>query len=161
MKRSALYLALLIGSASAHAGLVQPAPVNVDLDSRTASGDTASARFADDDVSFIGCGTRNFSDPAAPGSQFEFGFCQAGNAEEEQFTCFTQDPFLLEKIGTVSDFSFITFSWNENGDCTRVGVSTQSFYIPEFTEGDGAFPGQGNGPGQNSGNGNGNGGGSP
>lgn len=161
MKRSTLVLALLVGSASAHAGFVQPAPVTVDLDNRFASGDLVSARFADDEISFIGCGTRKFSDPAFPGSEFEFGFCQASDADDEQFTCFTEDPFLLDAAGRVSDFSFISFSWNEDGDCTRIGVSTQSFYIPEQTEGDGAFPGQGNGPGQNNGNGNGNGGGNP
>ncbi len=157
MKRTPLFLAVLFACASAHASLVQPAPVDVDLDNNQASGDMVSARFADDDVTFIGCGTRNFSDPAAPGSEFQFGFCQAQDADEEQFTCFTEDPFLLDKIKNVNDFSFITFAWNEDGDCTSVGTSTQSFYIPEFTEGDGAFPGQGNGPSGNSGNGNGGG----
>ena len=38
---------------------------------------------------------------------------------------------LLDAIKATADFSFVTFSWNEAGQCIRIGFSTQSFYIPE------------------------------
>jgi hypothetical protein len=28
----------------------------------------------------------------------------------------------------------VTFSWNDQGECTRIGFSTQSFYLPEFAK---------------------------
>lgn len=156
MKKTLLATSLLLAGAAAHAGLVQPAIVEVDLDNRFAAGDTASARFADDDVSFIGCGTRHLLNPGSPDGVFDFGFCQGADADGDQFTCFSDDPGLVARMSNGDAIGFITFSWDEDGNCTRVGFSKQSFYLPEFTEGDGAFPGQGNGPGNNSGNGNGN-----
>ncbi|MGB0513427.1 MAG: hypothetical protein ACPGJE_01150, partial [Wenzhouxiangellaceae bacterium] len=65
MKKSILSVALVLAGATAYAGFVQPAVVDVDLDNRFASGDMVSARFADDDVSFIGCGTRHTVDPGS------------------------------------------------------------------------------------------------
>jgi hypothetical protein len=32
-----------------------------------------------------------------------------------------------------SAFAYIDFSWDEDGNCTRVRYSTQSFYLPRFT----------------------------
>lgn len=147
MKKTLLVTSLLLAGAVAQAGLVQPFIVDVDLDNRVASGDTAAARFADDDVSFIGCGTRHILDPGSPDGILEFGFCQAGDADEEQFTCFSFEPALVARMSNGNSFGFISFSWDGDGNCTRVAFSTQSFYLPEFTEGDGAFPGQGAGPG--------------
>lgn len=118
-------------AAVASAGLKQPAPVVIDLVNMIATGDQVTARIADDDVSFIGCGIRVTDDGVNP--PFAFGFCQAGDSEENQITCFTQSPNLLQAMGANSDFAFITFNWDENGDCTRVGFSTQSFYQPNFT----------------------------
>ncbi len=63
------------------------------------------------------------------GGIFTTGFCQARNAAEEQFTCFTQDADLIDAMSSTADFSFITFAWNEDGECTRIGFSTQSFYL--------------------------------
>ena len=40
------------------AGLSQPASVEIDLDLRTAQGDQVTARTADNDTEFIGCGSR-------------------------------------------------------------------------------------------------------
>lgn len=147
MKKTLIATGLLLAGAVAQAGLVQPFSVDVDLDGRFAAGDTATARFSDDDISFIGCGTRHLLDPGSPDGVFDFGFCQAGDADGEQFTCFSDDPGMVERMSNGDSFGFVTFGWDENGDCTRVGFSTQSFYLPELTEGDGAFPGQGIGPG--------------
>jgi hypothetical protein len=117
------------------AGLVQPAPVVVDLVNMFAQGDQNSARTAADEVSFIGCGVRVTDDGVNP--PFAFGFCQAGDSEENQITCFTQNPNLLNAMAAGNDFSFITFNWQDGGfggtECTRVGYSTQSFYLPNIT----------------------------
>ena len=123
-------LTLLAGLA--YAGFTQPAPVIIDFDNLTASGDQWTARTAKDDTSFIGCGTRNIDD--GMGFSFRFGFCQAGDAEGNTVTCLTENPNLLDEMRANSSFAFITFSWSDDGagnlTCNRVGFSTQSFYLP-------------------------------
>lgn len=95
-------------------------------------GDQLTARTADNDVEFIGCGIRIFDDG---GAAFTFGFCQAGDSAEVQITCFTENPALLEAMRAASAYAFITFSWEDDGsggaECLRIGFSTQSFYLPE------------------------------
>ena len=128
--------ALVLLSSIVYAGLLQPAPVlvtvNADL-SGDAQGDMATARFSASDLEFIGCGFRTIDDGA--GGVLEFGFCQAGqddgSAEGLRGFCSTQRADLLDTVRALSDYSFVTFSWNAAGECTRVGFSTQSFYIPE------------------------------
>ncbi len=130
--------ALTLLAGLAFAGFVQPAPVVVDLVNMTALGDQFTARTAADDVSFIGCGIRVTDDGVNP--PFSFGFCQAGDSEENQITCFTMNPNLLATMGAGNDFSFITFSWQDGGfggtECIRIGYSTQSFYLPDFATND-------------------------
>ena len=130
-------LAVLVGAAfistQAFAGAVQPAPVTVDLDNMFATGDMVSARTdKKNDETFIGCGTRNFeTGEGLP--LFNWAFCQANDGDGNQITCFTQNPDLVETIHAINDFSFITFGWTEDElgglNCSRMGFSTQSFYI--------------------------------
>ncbi len=127
------FVTLLAGLA--YAGLTQPAPVVIDFDNFTAFGDQYTARTAKDDTSFIGCGTRNIDD--GMGFSFRFGFCQAGDADGNTVTCLTENPNLLDEMRANNSFAFITFSWEDDGagnlTCNRVGFSTQSFYLPNFT----------------------------
>lgn len=120
-------------SATAMAGYLQPAEVVVDHDNTFASGDMRSARDAKDDITFIGCGVRHFDD--GTGGAFVFGFCQATDADENSVNCTTTNPALLDALDVVADNSFLTFSWEDDGDgnltCTRIGASTQSFYLPK------------------------------
>jgi len=124
---------LAIFSSIAVAGFIQPAPVVIDEASMSASGDMWTARTANNDVEFIGCGVRVFDDGT---NAFSFGFCQAGDAEGLELTCFTENPVLLDTMNSASDFSFVTFGWVDDGfggaECVRVGFSTQSFYLPNF-----------------------------
>jgi hypothetical protein len=132
-KHVALGAALALVSAIASAGLVQPAPVTVTLNadgSGLAGGDMVSARFAPDAITMIGCGMRAVNDGA--GGTYEWGFCQATDAAGVQFTCFTEQPGLIHSMRATGDFSYLTFAWDANGECTRVGFSTQSFYIPDL-----------------------------
>ncbi len=127
---SSAVLTLLAGAA--YAGFVQSLPVVVDLDNQTAFGDQLGARTANDDVSLIGCGTRNFDDGL--GFSFRFGFCQATDTDGNNVICTTQNPNLIDEMRANSSYSFITFSWDDDGfgnlTCNRVGFSTQSFYLP-------------------------------
>ena len=117
----------LIFSLNALAGFTQPAVVVVDLDGMTASGDMWSARTAKDDVSVIGCGIKKFE------GGLSFGFCQATDANDVGYACFTEDPFMLDAIHASSTYSYIRFNWNENDECTRIDVSNNSFYLPNVT----------------------------
>ena len=122
-------LTVLAGIASA--GYIQPAAVFVDLDTMSAVGDQWTARTSKNDVEFIGCGVRVFSDG------YSWGFCQANNSEDVGVTCITDNVYLLEAIKGISDFSVIIFEWQDDGgggaECTYIGFSTQSFYLPNFT----------------------------
>ena len=125
---------LVFFSAVSVAGLVQPADVIITLEtdgSGSAQGDMVTARFADNDVEFIGCGIRLFDFGSGV---FEFGFCQAEDSSETSAFCSTQNADLLESMRATADFSFVTFSFDTAGECTRIGFSTQSFYIPELAQ---------------------------
>lgn len=125
---------LAMGTA-AFAGFVQPAPVDVDLAGGVALGDQLTARIDPDPDVFIGCGTRTIS---TGGGILHTGFCQAEDSAGDHVLCFTTDPGLLEAMHATSDFAFITFSFVDDGaggfTCTRVGHSTQSFYLPDFSK---------------------------
>lgn len=118
---------------AANAGFTQPAPVIVDLDAGFAQGDLISARDDKDADVFIGCGTRAFA------GGFEFGFCQAEDAEGDQVVCNIDDPVLIDAAQSTASASFVTFSWADDGFgnliCNRVGTSTQSFYLDKHTMG--------------------------
>ncbi|MDX1443361.1 MAG: hypothetical protein R3270_06230 [Gammaproteobacteria bacterium] len=125
-------------SFSVLAGYTQPAPVDVQLNgdgSGFAGGDMVSARYADNETEFIGCGSRVFSDGA--GGTFEWGFCQGEDVEGDRAFCTTTDPAMLESMSSTSDYAFVTFRWNASGECEYIGFSTQSFYLPDQPE----FPG--------------------
>lgn len=131
MKKTNLLVAILstLLTGVAYAGLYRPVPVTIDLDNRVAQGDQYSTRTSADAGAVIGCGIRMID---AIGVPFEFGFCQAAVGPDTQVTCFTQSPELLEVMRSTTSFAFISFSWDENADCTQIGFSTQSFYLPEF-----------------------------
>lgn len=124
---------LTLFSSMTLAGLVQPVPVEVDLDINSAFGNMVTARFSTNDVELIGCGVRYIDDGA--GGVFTFGFCQATDADGETLFCATTDNPLIEAIQSISAFSFISFAADEAGDCTRIGNSSQSFYIPKGVKG--------------------------
>ena len=131
MRKLKYFVALGLGLVATVAlgGLVQPAPVIVDLDNMTAQGDMVTARYSKNDTEFIGCGVRHLDDGA--GGVFPFGFCQAEDADGDAIICVTFNVGLIDAIRGSSDFSFLTFDWDEEKTCTRIGFSTQSFYLPK------------------------------
>jgi hypothetical protein len=122
---------LILSSSAAMAGLVQPSPVEVTLFGNgggRATGDLVTARFSKDSVAFLGCGVRRIY--TVDGNFVVFGFCEARTSGGVNGSCSTEDPALVEALASISDYSFITFTWNAAGFCTAIGNSTQSIYIP-------------------------------
>jgi hypothetical protein len=132
MNQVVLVAVLILGSSAAMAGLVQPSPVSVtrfgDGGGR-ATGDMVTARFSKDSVAFLGCGVRRIY--TIDGSFAVFGFCEATTSSGVIGSCFSEDSALIESLASISDYSFITFTWNAAGFCTSIGNSTQSVYIPD------------------------------
>lgn len=128
-----LLATLMAFAGSLLAGYVQPRPVEIDMANGFAHGDMLSARNSANDSEFIGCGVRHFEDGA--GGVVYYGFCQAQVLELEPVTCFTWNKALLDGIQSIADNSYVTFSWTDDGagalTCTRIGSSTQSFYLPK------------------------------
>ena len=126
-----LTMIVALFSSAVLAGLHQPAPITIDLDNRIASGDMLTAANSVNSDEFIGCGTRSFDDGL--GDPFRFGFCQAQVKGGESIVCSTLSDALLDEMRASNDFSFVSFSWTDDGagnlTCTRVGFSTQSFYL--------------------------------
>jgi hypothetical protein len=119
-------LTLVGGIASG--GAYVPVPLTIDLDNQVATGDMYTARLSGNPGDFIGCGIRS----PAPG--VTFAFCQArlGPSNDQLVQCFTEDPALVAAVAAMDDFSFILFRWDADANCTSVGNSTQSLYLPEF-----------------------------
>lgn len=133
MKSIVLLAILGAFSAVAFAGYIQPAPVQIMMNpdgSGTASGDMVSARFADNDGVIIGCGIRTYTS-GAPSS---YAFCQATDDTGVRVMCTIFDSDLKNGLDSIGDYSFIIFSWNADGECTHMGSSTQSMYMPDFRD---------------------------
>ncbi|NVJ51154.1 MAG: hypothetical protein HWE13_00055 [Gammaproteobacteria bacterium] len=116
----------------AQAGLVTESPVVIDMENRVASGNMKSARYSENEFEMIGCGTRTYASLPDGTPSFSFGFCQAQLEDQGNVICFFYDkPEMLQQVQALASNSFVTFRWDENGDCTFIGNSTQSFYLPE------------------------------
>lgn len=130
-------------SALAVAGYTQPAPVTVTINadgSGDAAGDMLTARHAESDIVDIGCGIRVFTDLGP--EPYQYGFCQARDENGARAFCTSLDSRILDVMKATADYSYVTFSWNSAGECTYIGFSTQSFYLPEKAD---THPGRGGG----------------
>ncbi|MFZ5616013.1 MAG: hypothetical protein ACOZAA_01645, partial [Pseudomonadota bacterium] len=76
-RKLGLGVACALLATAAHAGLTQPAEVDVDPASNLALGDQVSARYSANVTEYIGCGVRKI---ASASGYFTFGFCQAEDA---------------------------------------------------------------------------------
>lgn len=139
-----LIATMMVVSQLASAGYTQPAPVQVTLNgdgSGSASGDMVTARTDKTKIkdtetgekyepTSIGCGLKVFSPSyfATP-EHYWYGFCQATNELGEGGSCFTEDRELLDALKSSAANTYLRFDWDVDGECTRIDVSTQSFYI--------------------------------
>lgn len=126
MKKS-VFVFLLTLPLVALSGTSGDFPIEVidgDDGSGQAFGSLTSARYSDNDIELIGCGIFN-----PPGARL--GFCQARTANDDYRLCTTTDPVLMSTLSVLSSSSYINFRWDANGECTNIGISTQSSYLPE------------------------------
>jgi hypothetical protein len=133
-KNLMIITALALASSLALAGAVQPFSVIVELNddgSGTAGGDMVTARTSANDFELIGCGIKAFQG----GGAGQFGFCQAADSNDNFIVCTTTNTHLLEAIKGIGDYSFVRFDVNKKGACTRIDLSTQSFYLPSNVTG--------------------------
>jgi hypothetical protein len=49
---------------------------------------------------------------------------------ETSVLCIALDAELIDKIADLNHYSYVVFGWDENGECTHFGFSTQSGQIP-------------------------------
>ena len=129
MKVNAILFAGFFTLISGHlwAGAVQPyIPVDIDEDNMSATGYMAATRYSKNDVEFIGCGV------TVRDNGFTFGSCSAQDPDGNDAYCdiFDNEPLAKAVLG-ISDYSFISFGWNELNECTYIRVSHRSFYLPK------------------------------
>jgi hypothetical protein len=126
------FLATMLVSAAASAGVHMAIEVTVELDSTTgaaiaAQGNEADAFNSADGNQYIGCGGNAAS-----------GFCQAHDATADAdglvnaAFCTTADPALLTQIRSIAADSFVRFTVDQaTGECLNIRVSHNSFYRPK------------------------------
>ena len=126
-------MSLVLFASAVYAGKFDPRAVSVDLVGLVASGDLHSARSSVDPDVYIGCGSR-YVDFGGTSTPFAWGFCQAEDSEGESITCFTENRDLINEMKGISDYSYISFIWQDDGsgghECVSVRFSTQSLYHP-------------------------------
>lgn len=120
---------LILIATTSFAGVFASIEVEI-VDNGDGSGSAFGAmpitRHSEDEVAYIGCGTRNID--TGGGSLFTFAFCQAGDADGNEAFCSTQNPALVESIRAIADTSFVIFAWTTSGECRQIGLSTQSLH---------------------------------
>ncbi|GLS25914.1 hypothetical protein [Marinibactrum halimedae] len=125
----------IFATTGAIAGAYRPVPVEVQIETdeegnvrySSGQGDMLSARNTDNDYTMIGCGIRGFNNGEESVSMV---YCQAVEDEDILANCTSTNPELIEAVKAISPYSYISFS-AEYEECTRITVSTQSFYLPE------------------------------
>ena len=132
IQRLSVALVTLFYAGVGIAGSSVDGPVQIDTELRSAQGVQTTARFSDNEVEAIGCGARVTD--AGDGNIVSFGFCQATNADNMSVFCATFSPELIDAINGIANYGFISFTWNEQEECTSVRNSTQSIYIPDFRD---------------------------
>lgn len=109
----------LLASTSAPAGMIQDQAVTIDDADHSATGSLGFVHNSSDRVQYIGC---------------RLGFnlggrCFARNTAGVTQACFTRDPEIMATIGALNGDSYLTFKWDQNGACTAVYVSIESFSV--------------------------------
>jgi hypothetical protein len=114
----------LVASTAAWAGFKSVTYVNINTTTRVAYGSMGSARGSTDTNQSIGCFVQGFS------SGTNSVFCQAYNASNATVYCTSNAPAIVTAATTLSDSSYIYFTWDVNGACTGLTVSNDSSYAP-------------------------------
>lgn len=123
--RFALALVLASTTLTASAGLRVTSPVWVDPQERIVMGAFGDTRATADNVQYISCMTGAFS----------LGSCAAVDAKGRTGACSTFNPDQIATIRSLTQHSFIIFSWDERGICTSIQVQNASWSTPAAISG--------------------------
>jgi hypothetical protein len=128
MKIIIIGLLLTVASTFTLAGTLVKFPVEINLEERRATGNMTAARFSSNEFEEIGCAIRTYRDQW--GNKFDMGSCRATLVEGESSMCTTENMDLIQTIRAMNDYSYVIFTWNDDGECQLIGNSTRSQYIP-------------------------------
>ena len=126
---SSFVAGMLLAPCMVIAGTVAQVNVEIDLEEMSARGSLTTARFSDDPQELIGCGVRHTLEEG--GGLDSWAFCQARVSPDNFVLCLTYNPEMIDKIAGLNSYSYVEFKWDEDGECTHFGFSTQSLQIPE------------------------------
>jgi hypothetical protein len=87
-----------------------------------ADGSLAGAAASADDNQWIGCSTYRSN---ADGSDFQFGYCSAVDADSISTGCYTDDLAMIAIISTIESTSQLNFTATD-GVCTSIYVDHTS-----------------------------------
>jgi len=119
-------IATIIGLAlPVHAGLKSNAFVTVDKTNLVASGAVGSARNSADSKQYIRCYIHHITGWAGP-----MAYCEAVDSNGIVLGCRTTDPNKISVLYAMTDYSYIYFQADANGDCTELVIDNRSFFPP-------------------------------
>ncbi len=121
----ALALVLAGTTSTASAGARVTSPVWIDREDRIVMGSFGDTRATADNIQYISCVT----------GAFGIGSCAAVDASGRMAACSTFTPDQLATIRSLTQHSFIVFSWDKSGTCTSIEVVNASWSTPAALSG--------------------------
>ena len=126
--RLAVALVVFVGAGVALAGEKRRERVSIVFSGNAglARGSLGSARNSDRPREFIRCGTYHTRDGTNVTDHME---CEA-NDGQRRGACTSSLPFFIDQVRGVDSMSKITFTWDEQGQCTSVSLEQSSMFEP-------------------------------
>ena len=131
LKRTCLVfatVATLTAAGTAQAGVGSTPAVFADPTARVAAGSLVGTRNSPDAYSFIEC-TVNAQDSVS-GVMCQAVLPTAPGVKASRYYCASQNPLMVQIALSLTVFDYVTFSWNEKGECTYLGVNKTSAGAP-------------------------------
>ena len=135
MKQIRSYIAAILASlalaAPAFAGQTSDVTVTVNTSTRTASGSIGTARANKTNPQDIGCSIWLMPNPDNTQMSATYITCTATNSAGTSVYCIggVEGPS-ISVIDSLSDDSYLKFTWDANGNCTSFEVRNYSYYRP-------------------------------
>jgi hypothetical protein len=123
--RSLFLLAAMLVASTAAAGYRWYYPVTIS--GNNVAGSLGSARNSGNSNEYIGCAVYGSSTRA-------YAICYAQDAAGTTVSCYADPvlaPSIVTTVGTLNGDGFLSFSWDASGNCTKVNVSSRSYYEPK------------------------------
>jgi hypothetical protein len=117
---SLLAITMVASTAPASGGTARKLPLSIDLTGRRASGSVMGLRAANDRGIWIQC---------AIDTPRGYATCIASSGSTTG-VCTTTDPAFFPAIHMINKSSYIEFSWDADGNCTRIFVRNGSQFLP-------------------------------